>query len=845
MKKLVLKEWKIGKAKCGYTSSKQKLLEEVNGYQEELLAIGHIAQVHEILIGNGIASSEVLDNGDSSELFWVPEYDWFYKTDFTIAQKEEHYILSCKGLDTMCDIFLNGEHLGISESMYLPFEKDITTLVSLNTTNSLVLYFHSHEKMLRYFQETMPEKYSGHVPARAMLLKSEDYGTSPKAGHGYWNTGVFDEVYVEGISSLKIEELDIDVRLGQPFHRYDRAEITASVSGFTCKSGRITAELQVYEADGDMPVGNFSMESVEAGEFCLKGNISVENPRLWWPRNYGEQPLYRLLVQLSMNREVCAAESKTFGIRDLRQTGDMTFECNGVHIRLFGGDISPIYGPSNVFHEQTAFALVDRLWLAGMNAVRIWGPSKPYPDRFYDRFDELGILVWQDFPTGGSELPCDAHYRELLIKQAKVMLCRLKHHPSIYLWCGGNENIYMNEYYGSDSNLGYDLLIDTFRELCTSLDPSRTYHASCPYGGGYTNDPKHGDSHGSRAYRRFLPGEPYGVFYSENIRVYPPQFKSMKRWLGAKLWDENYIDVKLPGCTKPMPNAWAERLGNFGEEKFGPIHEYYSADTPESLIYKFTAAASQDIYQMYARARRGKPHERSVDNNQCQGFMLWKTNDPWPNFYCALVDYYGECSMPYYAVKRAIRPVWIDLETDDRIYLWGVNDTRKDFQGTVTLTLFRMDENRIEKQTEIPVALLHDTSRILTNLDFFGAIHWHTVLHAALKDENGVIVCTATALLRHENMLPFPDAALSVETNEDIITVHTDCFARCVELSAGEAGESFGWVFEDNYFDLLPFETKEVAILRRGEGNCIRAKAQYGSACTVCRLMKAGKETDG
>lgn len=307
------------------TSSKQKLLEEVNGYQEELLAIGHIAQIHEILIGNGIASSEVLDNGDSSELSWVPEYDWFYKTDFMIAQKEEHYILSCKGLDTMCDIFLNGEYLGISESMYLPFEKDITTLVSLNTTNSLVLYFHSHEKMLRYFQETMPEKYSGHVPARAMLLKSEDYGTSPKAGHGYWNIGVFDEV--------------------------------------------------------------------------------------------------------------------------------------------------------------------------------------------------------------------------------------------------------------------------------------------------------------------------------------------------------NYIDVKLPGCTKPMSNAWAERLGNFGEEKFGPIHEYYSSDTPESLIYKFTAAASQDIYQMYARTRRGKPHERSVDNNQCQGFMLWKTNDSWPNFYCALVDYYGECSMPHYAVKRAIRPVWIDLETDDRIYL--------------------------------------------------------------------------------------------------------------------------------------------------------------------------------
>lgn len=153
-----------------------------------------------------------------------------------------------------------------------------------------------------------------------------------------------------------------------------------------------------------------------------------------------------------------------------------------------------------------------------MNAVRIWGPGKPYPDRFYDRFDELGILVWQDFPTGGSELPCDEHYRELLAGQAEAMLRRLKHHPCIYLWCGGNENIYMNEYFERSSTIGYDILTDTFRRLCNELDPERVYHVSCPYEGKYTNDPDFGDSHGSRAFRRFLPGEPYGVFYSENIR---------------------------------------------------------------------------------------------------------------------------------------------------------------------------------------------------------------------------------------------------------------------------------------------------------------------------------------
>ena len=224
---------------------------------------------------------------------------------------------------------------------------------------------------------------------------------------------------------------------------------------------------------------------------------------------------------------------------------------------------------------------------------------------------------------------------------------------------------------------------------------------------------------------------------------------------------------------------------------------------------------------------RDRPHYKSEENTICQGFMLWKINDPWPNFYCALVDYYGECAMTYYAVKRAVRPVWIDLEVDDRVYLWGVNDTLSDFRGTVTLTSFRMDENRTDRQAEIPVSLLKDTSGVLTNLDFWGPVHWHTVLHACLKDERGEALFTTTAFLKQENMLAFPDAILTLTVEGDSVTVSTDRFARCVELSAGEDGEAFGWVFEDNFFDLLPFETKRVGIIRKGEGSCVRAKAQY------------------
>ena len=250
MEKRKLTEWKIGKANFDFSESKQELSEKVNSITDDLLPAGQIAQVHEILIQNGLASAEVLESGDSSELAWVSGYDWFYKTEFTIPKEEEHYFLCCKGLDTVCDIFLNGEYLGLSESMYLPFEKEITDLVTLDGKNSLLLYFHSHEKMLKVFTDTMPERYRGCVPARAMLLKAEDYGADPGKCRGYWNIGTFDDVYVEGCSVLKLQEVTIDVKQSQPFQVYDKAAVSYSVRGTAYRGGMIRADIMVSEADG-------------------------------------------------------------------------------------------------------------------------------------------------------------------------------------------------------------------------------------------------------------------------------------------------------------------------------------------------------------------------------------------------------------------------------------------------------------------------------------------------------------------------------------------------------------------------------------------------------------------
>ena len=818
-----LKDWALAKNPPLPIDKNDEILSALTLSQLDWIPFSGICQVHDVLIQQGIVPDTVLDNAASDYLKDVSLCDWVYKTEFSAEKEDCRYLLRCAGLDTVCDLFVNGTYLGRSESMYLPFEADVTPYLSKGEANTLFLYFHNHRKAVAHYDETMPEEFRGVIAPKALMHKSEDYATyeAEKDSRGYSPIGIFDEVTLTEVETIDWKTPQINVFMNENYNSYDRAVVRFRLEGGVYRPGEVKVHVAVADKNG-LAVGELWTDPVFAEEsYLLNTELSVENPDLWWPKNYGEQPLYRAAFSFYWNGQLIGNVEKTFGIRSIKMTGNMRFNCNGVNIRLWGGNFAPIYGPSNVFNRDVTLDLIDKIDKVGMNVIRVWGPSNPYKDCFYDEMDRRGILVWQDFPTGScTTLPWTGKFYEMYKKEAYAMIERLRNHPSIFMWCGGNENIYMYEYLEECPDHGFELLQHDFKDICSKEDLYRIYYVSCPYGGNYTNDPDFGDAHGSRAYRRFIPGEPYGVFFSENIRCYPPQYRSMKRWLGDRIWEDGYVDIKPFGCVKAMPSTWRDLLGNFGEEKIGPIEDFYAATNPQELVYKYTAAACQDLYQMFARSRRGNPAYCAADNNTCQGFMIWKLNDPWPSFYCSLVDYYGECAMSYYAIKRAIKPVWIDLE---------VADPAEDFRGTVELTAYRMDEEKITREMTLPVAFQKGRSNVVVNLDSWGPLHWFTVICARLYNEKGELVHTCHTLLKKENMLPFPNAKLTLEQEGDVLTVRTDKYAHCVELSAGAEGLEFGWMFEDNFFDLLPFEEKKVRILKRGSGDCIRAKAQYSN----------------
>lgn len=821
---IVLNSWKI--KQCG--SLAQPGQEDtpvlVKKYAGEWIEIGGIMEVQEALIQKGLLSGSIIEDADAEYCQWINENDWAYQCTFREpAATEKNIALEFKGLDTVADIYLNGVFLGTANTMYKSFRFKVGEL--LKEENELLVYFHAHEKMLKLYEETMPAEWKGHVPARALLHKSDDYA----ATFGYKPVGLFDDVLLEITDETRLDETDLNVSFSP-----DRSSASAAfcAGGPVC-GGTVEVEFSIEEESGANRQAVKVKAEMGKNGWSAKSVLTVENPRLWWPKGCGDQNLYRISYAVYVGGVKRDEVVKLTGLRDVRLVGSMKFEINGTVIRFWGSNLAPIWGLTNRYNSEVVLDLIRKADYGNCNILRIWGPSQPYKDELYTECDRRGIMLWQDFPTGGSEMPDSKEQQALYLEEAAQMIRRLKHHPSIMLWCGGNENIYMSEYLeDKTSRIGFEMLIYGFKKLCMELDPYRYYHISCPYEGLTTNDHSFGDAHGSRAFLSYFPYEQYPNFLSETIRVYPLQYKSLKKFMKDEIWEEGYVDYRPFGTEFPMPSGWAKRLGNFGQKKLGPIDNYYSARNPYELIYKFTAAAGQDIYDMISRCRHGNPAWKSWEERACNGFMSWKFNDPWPQFYCASVDYYGECALTYYWIKRAFSPVLVDFEVGDHIYLWGANDTPEDSAGFLEVKVYDLKNAVVKQEFSIPAAIPAGESRILTTLDRLGSIRWDSVLYACYKDKDGEVISSATGYVTKENMLPFPKAELSLSYSSGCLTITTDQFARCVELSGGEDGEEFGWYFEDNYFDLMPFETKRIMVYGKNSAGVISAKAHYSDKVT-------------
>ncbi len=721
------------------------------------------------------------------ELQYLSEKDCCF---YTTIQADEallarDYIeLVFQGLDTICHIYLNGKLLDKVKNMHREYTYEIKHLL-VPGENQLRLEFKSPRK---FFADRQRKHYlymnDGDTLPGAAHLRKAMYQSGWDWGPTLPDMGIFRPVELNAYDVDRLE----DVLIRQ---HHD--------------SGKVMVELNVTTRHGsDCEIwASFDGQRVllEQGH----AEIQVENPKLWWIRGYGEQPLYDLDIELISGNALLDRRHKEIGLRTLtvstqqdadKKGNEFCFVINGVKIFSMGGNLIPMDNLLSRVTRSRWEDLVQQALDANYNTLRVWGGGY-YPDSdFYEICDKHGIIIWQDFMVACANIWLTKDMEEEFTQEAICNLKRLHHHASLGLLAGNNEMECGVFDWGAKDNLlvqqDYLKLYEhLLPELCEQYAPETYYWPSSPSSGGGFQDaanPAKGDSHYWAVWHGGLPFTAYRENHFRFCSEYGfESFPSMKT-IRTFCEEEDY------NCfSRVMENHQKCKGGN--EKILRYLAGYYLYPTKfENLVYASQLLQADAI-------KYGVEHFRR-ERGYCMGSTYWQFNDCWPVASWSSVDCFGRYKALHYAAKKFYAPVAMGLFLEGRKLTVNIsNETMQGFQGEVRLHLCKADMTVLDSLTQnVTVASLTSSDVLCYQVPEVDP--YNTYLAVDLYDETGTFVMRQTELfvpskhfqwIKPQIQTQFRDVEGGVE-----ITVSSDVFTRGVSIDFAD----FDCVLSDNFFPL-------------------------------------------
>ena len=750
----------------------------------------------------------------------IMENDFEFSRKFDVLKSDFPILLHCDGLDTICDIYVNGKKIAHTDNMHRTYEFDVTDEV-FNGENEIKLYFSSPNKFVREMFKKYPNVYGngdalkGHAHLRkACCMFGWDWG--PRLP----DAGIWKDIYLLEVDSDRISEIHIT-------QRHDNAKVFVTP---TVKTEKNTADIHVNVI---APNGN---------TFTLPANIESEisNPMLWWPNGFGEQHLYTFNVELVENSVVVDSDTKRIGLRTMKliqetdQWGEsFCHEVNGVRIFAMGADYIPEDNILSRCSKKRTYKLIKQCRDCNFNTIRVWGGGIYPHDYFYDICDELGIIVFSDLMFACMEIPPYQSFYDNIAIEIRENLTRIRHHASLALISGNNEVEEGVEFWwrDSDQNNRKRVYIKIFERMIPKIVddvcPYIPYISSSPSsGGGFVEvrSENFGDSH---FWETWHGGKPFTEYRNHHFRYLSEfgfeSFPCEKTVNSFTLPEERNVFNRTFEMHQRCRGANKKILSYLGDTFLYPTD--FGA-----LLY-----ASQ-LLQAEAM-RYGVEHLRR-NRGRCMGALYWQLNDIWPVASWSSIDYYGRFKALQYVAKRFFNPIMISCEevgeTTTRPYvvmqrdfydyttkarLNVTNETMADVVGNVVWELRSSDAKVIKNGVqEITVPAL--SSVWLDRIDFNKTDVENNYLSYSFVVD-GVIVSEGTVLFTVPKHFNFKNPNLHYEINGDEITVYADKYAKSVEIDSPDSD----FILSDNYFDLNG-GSKTVKILE-GTPNTIKLRSVY------------------
>ena len=241
----------------------------------------------------------VADN--EKKVQWVAESDWEYRRSFNVDKalaEEEHKQLVCDGLDTLAEVFLNGQLLGKTDNMFRRWTWEVGSLLKAGG-NELKIVFRAPVTFIKAKQAAKPLKGGGDIPGGPHLRKAPcqwgwDWG--PKLPP----IGIWKDIRLEGYSLARFEDVHI-----RQVHAEGKVTLRAEVKIEQWEEADLQLTLKVISPDGHVEtIKAEPVQTIDGTSICnLQSKIKnpqsicnlqsqISNPQLWWPNGFGEQPLY-------------------------------------------------------------------------------------------------------------------------------------------------------------------------------------------------------------------------------------------------------------------------------------------------------------------------------------------------------------------------------------------------------------------------------------------------------------------------------------------------------------------------------------------------------------------------
>ncbi|MBB5139581.1 beta-mannosidase [Thermocatellispora tengchongensis] len=632
--------------------------------------------VHTDLFAAGLIDDPYLDDNED-RLTWIGRTEWRYETEFTApADGHDRADLVFHGLDTVATVILNGAEIGTTANMHRTYRFPVRELLRPGR-NTLAVHFASPYAYAERWRDALGDR-PGPYPEPYPFIRKMACNFGWDWGPTLVTSGIWRPVTLHTWTTARLAQVRPEVTLdGRDGLVRVHVTVERAATGTP-----LTLTAQVAGASVAAWLGPDEHEAVL--------ELRVPEPARWWPRGYGEQALHQLTVRLAETGETWR---RKVGFRSIRLDtapdpaggSAFTLVVNDVPVFVRGANWIPDdCFPSRVTRDRLARRF-RQACDANVNLLRVWGGGLYESDDFYDLADELGLLVFQDFPFACAAYPEEEPIGSEVAAEAREQVVRLAPHPSLALWIGNNENFMGYADWGWREPLagrtwGSAYYLDLLPRVVAELDPTRPYWPGTPYSGDparHPNAPEHGTVHiwdvwNELDYTHYATWRPR--FVAEFGFQGPPAYATLRRSVTAGPLTADSAHQKAEDGQGKLLRGLGAHLPR--PATFDDWHYYTQLNQARAVVFGVE------------RFRALMPY--------CMGTIVWQLNDCWPVTSWAAVDGDGRPKPLWYALRRAYADRLLTVQDG---HLVVINDGPEPWSGDLELVRCRLTGEPVAKES--------------------------------------------------------------------------------------------------------------------------------------------------